>query len=130
MRGRRLPGLDPLADEIAHELSKGSTRIVYLFGLLVAASEESFVEGGGADGVRPGELRDHGGDLFHLVHERVAGPVGNERPWGENQFNVAVEGICASPGFLLHPPFLSPDRRDGVTPFPSASLRHFTLFRY
>src|SRR5207247_9324366 len=55
---RRLPGFDPPADEIAYELSKGAARIVELFGLLVAASEERLVERGSADRVGPGELRD------------------------------------------------------------------------
>src|ERR1035441_9155754 len=101
---RCLPGFDPSADKAGHELSQVSARIVELFGLLVAAGEESLVEGGSACRVGCNELRDLGGDLFQPPREREALPIGNERPWVKRQFHLALDRIRTAARLSFHPP--------------------------
>ena len=115
---RRLPGFDPSANEFADELSKRAARIVEFLGLLIASGEESLVKCGSAD--RVGELPDPGGDLIQLDRERVAGPIGNERPWVECHFHLALHRIRTEPRLSFHPPFPCPDPLEFGTAFSSA----------
>ena len=117
---RRLPGFDPSANEFAGELSKIAARIVEFLGLLIASGEESLVKCGSADRVGAGELPDPGGDLFQLAHERVAGLIGNEHPWFERQFHLALDRIRTEPRLSFHPPFPCPDPLEFGTAFSSA----------